>query len=77
VQKNKELLNFMNKFKLKSQFNGNTTKVEFQLDHIWMKILGNEWKFGVTYFPYFHKPIYIAFNLLQMYNKKPLMFPFI
>jgi hypothetical protein len=54
----------MNKFKLESQFNGNTTKVEFQLDHIWAKILGNEWKFGGTYFPYFHKPIYIAFNLL-------------
>ncbi len=61
---NIQIYNFMNKFKLESQFNGNTTKVEFQLDHIWAKILGNEWKFGGTYFPYFHKPIYIAFNLL-------------
>jgi hypothetical protein len=34
-------LNFMDKFKLKSQFNGNTTKAKFQLDHIWANILGN------------------------------------
>jgi hypothetical protein len=38
----------MDKFKLKSQFNENTTKVGFQLDHVWANVLGNECKFGVT-----------------------------
>jgi hypothetical protein len=32
--KKKELLNFMDKFKLKSQFNKSTIKVASQLDHI-------------------------------------------
>jgi hypothetical protein len=38
----------MDKFKLKSQFNENTTKVGFQLYHIWANVLGNECKLGVT-----------------------------
>jgi hypothetical protein len=34
--KNKqELLDFMDKFQLKSQFSENVTKARFQLDHIW------------------------------------------
>jgi hypothetical protein len=42
-EKNKqELLDFMDKFKLKSQFNENTTKVGFQLDHVWANVLGNK-----------------------------------
>jgi hypothetical protein len=41
--KNKqEPLYFMDKFQLKSQFNENTTKVGFQLDHIWANVLGNK-----------------------------------
>jgi hypothetical protein len=39
-----EILYFMNKFQLKSQFNENTTKVEFQLDHIWVNVPINECK---------------------------------
>ncbi len=34
----------MDKFQLKSQFSENTTKVGFQLDHIWANVLGNECK---------------------------------
>jgi hypothetical protein len=81
--KNKlKLLYFMDKFELKSQFSENTTKARFQLHHIWANVPGNECKFDVTkaYWSNFHKPIYIAFKLLNtlpMYNKKPLMFPFI
>jgi hypothetical protein len=37
----------MDKLKLKWQFNGNTTKAKFQLDHIWANVLGNECKFSV------------------------------
>jgi hypothetical protein len=72
----------MDKFQLKSQFSVNTTKVGFQLDHIWANVLGNECKYDVTktYWSDFHKPIYIAFKLphtLPMYNQKSLMSPFI
>jgi hypothetical protein len=72
----------MDKFQLKSEFNESTAKVGFQLDHIWANVLGNECKSIVTnaYWSDFHKPIYIAFklpNTFPMYNKKPLMFPFI
>jgi hypothetical protein len=72
----------MDKFQLKSQFSENITKVRPQLNHIWAIILGNECKSNVTktYWLDFHKPIYIAFklpNTLPMYNKKPLMSPFI
>jgi len=72
----------MDKFQLKSQFSENTTKARSQLDYIWANLLGNECKFGVieAYWLIFHKPIYIAFKLLNtlpMYNKKPLMFSFI
>jgi hypothetical protein len=72
----------MNKFRLKSQFSESTTKVGFQLEHILVNVLRIECKFGVTKacWSNVHKPIYIAFklpNTLQMYNKKPLMSPFI
>jgi hypothetical protein len=72
----------MDKFQLKSQFNENITKARSQLDHIWENVPRNEYKSGVieAYWSNFHKPIYIAFkllNTLSMYNKKPLMFPFI
>jgi hypothetical protein len=65
----------MDKFKL--GFNESTTKVGFQLDHIWANVPKNECKFGVTeaYWPNIHKSIYIAFklpNAFPMYNKKPL-----
>jgi hypothetical protein len=65
----------MDKFQLKSQFNGSTTKVGFQLDHIWANVPRNECKFGVakTYWLDFHKSIYIVFklpNTLPMYNRK-------
>jgi hypothetical protein len=47
--KNKqEILYFMDKFQLKSQFSENTTKAGSQLDHIWANILGKEWKSSVT-----------------------------
>jgi hypothetical protein len=47
--KNKqELLNFMDKFKLKSPFNEKSTNVGFQLNHRWANVLGNECKYGVT-----------------------------
>jgi hypothetical protein len=81
--KNKqELLYFMDKFQLKSQFNENTTKARSQLNHIWANVPGNEYKSNVTktYWSDFHKLIYIAFklpNTLPMYNKKPLTSPFI
>jgi hypothetical protein len=73
---------FMDKFQLKSQFNESTRKVEFQLNHIWENVLGNECKYVVieAYWSNFHKLIYIAFKLLNifpMYKKKPLMSPFI
>jgi hypothetical protein len=38
----------MVKFKLKSQFNENTTKVGLQLNHIWANVFGNECTYGVT-----------------------------
>jgi hypothetical protein len=81
--KNKqELLYFIDKFQLKSQFNEGTTKVGSQLNHTWANVLGNECKYGVTktYWPNFHEPIYIAFKLpnrLPMCNKKPLISPLI
>jgi hypothetical protein len=55
----------MDKFQLKSQFSESTTKVIFQLDHIWANVLGNESKSSVTktYWLDFHKPIYITFKL--------------
>jgi hypothetical protein len=47
--KNKhELLYFMDKFQLKSQFHENTTKGGFQLYHIWANDSGNECKYSVT-----------------------------
>jgi len=72
----------MDKFQLKSQFSENITKVGFQLNHIWANVPENECKYGVieAYWSDFHKLIYIAFklpNTLLVYNKKPLMFPFI
>jgi len=72
----------MDKFQLKSQFNESTTKVGFQLNHIWANNPRNECKFGVikAYWSNFHKLIYIAFKLpktFPMYNKKLLMSPFI
>jgi hypothetical protein len=81
--KNKQnLLYFMNKFLLKSQFIETTTNVGFQLYHIWTNFLGNKCKYGVieAYWSNFHKLIYIALqlpNTFPMYNKQPLMFPFI
>jgi hypothetical protein len=67
----------MDKFQLKSQFSESTTKVGFQLDHIWANVLGNEWKYGVTetYWLDFHKLSFTAFklpNTLPMYNKKTI-----
>jgi hypothetical protein len=46
------------------------------------KIPRNEYKYGVieAYWLDFHKSIYIAFklpNTIPMYNKKPLLSPFI
>ncbi len=72
----------MDKFQLKPQFSESITKARSQLNHIWANVLGNECKYGVieAYWLDFHKPIYIAFkllNILSMYNKKPLMFSFI
>jgi hypothetical protein len=81
--KNKqELLYCMDKFQLKSQFSESTTKFGFQLNHTWANFCENESKSNVieTYWSNFHKSIYIAFklpNTIPMYNKKPLMFPFI
>ncbi len=81
-KKKQELLRFMDKFQLKSQFNENTTKVGSQLNCIWANVPGNECKFRVlkAYWLDFHKFFYIAFklpNTLLMYNKKPLFSPFI
>jgi len=72
----------MNKFQLKSQFSENVTKAGFQLKHISVNVLRIQRKFNVTeaYWSNFHKLIYIAFklpNTLPVYNKKPLMSPFI
>jgi hypothetical protein len=72
----------MDKFQLKSQFSENTTKVGSQLDHIWANVPGNECKSCVTkaYWSNFHKPIYITFkslNTFPIYNKKPIMSPFL
>ncbi len=44
---------------------------------LWANVIGNECKFGVTktYWPYFHKSIYITFklpNTFLMYNKKTI-----
>jgi hypothetical protein len=75
--KKEDLLYFMDKFHLKSQFNESTTKTRFQLDHIWANVPGNECKYGVTkaYWSHFDRPIYIAFklpNTLPVFNKNPL-----
>jgi hypothetical protein len=55
----------MDKLELNSHFNASTPKEKFQLDHIWTNVFGNECKLGVieAYWPYFHKPIYVAFKL--------------
>ncbi len=73
---------FMDKFQLKPQFSESTIKVGPQLNHIWTNVLGDECKYSVTkaHWSNFHKLIYITFklpNTLPMYNKKPLMFPFV
>jgi len=47
TKKKQELLYFMNKFQLKSQFSESTTKVGFQLYHTWANDLGNECKSSV------------------------------
>jgi hypothetical protein len=41
---NKDYLDFMDKFKLKSQFSESITKVGSQLNHIWANVTGNECK---------------------------------
>jgi hypothetical protein len=41
----KDYLDFMDKFKLKSQFNEIITKVGSQLYHIWANVIGNECNF--------------------------------
>jgi len=45
-KKKQELLNFMDKFKLR--YSENTTKVRFQLNHMWANVPENECKYGVT-----------------------------
>ncbi len=82
VKNKQELLYFIDKFQLKSQFRESTIKVRFQLDHIWANVPRNECKSNLTkaYWLDFHKQIYIAFklpNTFLMYNKKSLMSPFI
>jgi len=72
----------MDKFQLKSQFNVTITKTGFQLDYVWANVSQNECKYAITkaYRLDFHKLMYIELKLLNtfpMYNKKPLMFPFI
>ncbi len=42
-----QLIDFVNGFKLKSQFKINTTKVEYQLEHIRTNTYDNECKLGV------------------------------
>jgi hypothetical protein len=44
--KNK-LVDFMNRFKLKSQSHESTTKVESQPDHMWANVLKNACKLSV------------------------------
>jgi hypothetical protein len=80
MQKLTRILDFMDKFKLNSLFNGDTTKVESQLNNMWVNFFLNECKTSVTkaHWPNFHKLIYIAFklpNTLPMYNKKLLISP--
>jgi hypothetical protein len=72
----------MNKLELKSQFKNITTKIGSQSNHIWSNVLGNDIKLGVlkAYWPKFHKPIYMAFKLLNtfpIYSNKPILSPFI
>jgi len=72
----------MDKFKLKSQFNGSTLKVRYHLNHIWANAPINECKFCVIEANWldFHKLTYIVFKLLNTlptYNKKPLTSPFL
>jgi endonuclease/exonuclease/phosphatase family metal-dependent hydrolase len=43
-----QLIDFTNKFELKSQFKNITTKARSQLDHIWSNVLGDECKLGVS-----------------------------
>jgi hypothetical protein len=43
-----QLIDFLNRFKLKSQFKNNTTNVESQLDHKWTHTLENECKSNVS-----------------------------
>jgi hypothetical protein len=77
--KKQEILDFMDKFKLKSQFNESTTKVGSQLDHVWENVPRNECKFGVTkaYWLDFHKPIANYQTHFLCITKKPLLFPFL
>jgi hypothetical protein len=55
----------MKKIELKSQFNTSNTKIKSQLNLMWENALENVLKFGGTtsYWPYFHKAIYITFKL--------------
>ncbi len=57
----------MNKLKLKSQFKNITTQARLQVDDIQSSVPRNESKLGVskTYWPDFHKTIYMAFKLLD------------
>ncbi len=77
--KNKQkILDFVDKVKLKSQFNESTTKVGFQFDHIWANVPRNECKYTLIeeYWLDCHKLIYIAFklpNALPMYNGKAII----
>jgi hypothetical protein len=55
----KELLNFIDKIQLKSQFCDSTTQLGSPLKYIWENVFENECKYGVikTYWLDFHKPI--------------------
>lgn len=62
-----QLFNFMCRFNLKWQFYASTVKVGSQLDHIWSNLPNIGFNSNITkaYQPDVHKPIYIAFEIIN------------
>ncbi len=62
-------LDFMEEFELKTQISEVPQKSNFNY-HVWVNVSLNEYKFGVieTYWPNFHKLIYNALKLLNLFS---------
>jgi hypothetical protein len=71
INNNKQqLIDIMNKFKLKSQFKNNTTNIESQSDHKWTNKLENECKSKCI------KNMLAKFSQINLYNIQTLKHTF-